>query len=189
MKGYIYSMYKGADPAMGWIMNDPIFASRPTLGSCVPNIRRNVQVGDWIFVISGRVKSERQYVVGGFMVEEKIDQLSALARFPELVVTCDPAGHVLGNIIVNPDGSQRADDGHANFETRLENYLVGCEPIEVRGEKQVKRARAETLPVLSGIFGKEGNRPFDIIGRARSMDADQVNQLRLWLREIRAESS
>lgn len=167
-------------------MNDPIFGTRPTLGSCVPNLRRNVEIGDWVFVLSGRVKAERQYVVGGFQVDAKIDQLAALERFPELTVTRNAQGHVVGNIIINADGSQRADDNHTNFQRRLENYIVGGECIEIRGESQVVRARAETLQVLSKIFEKEGNRPFDIIGRMRRMESDQVNQLRSWLVDIKA---
>ncbi len=189
MKGYIYSMYKGADPSNGWVMNDPIFGTPPTLGSCVPNLRRNVEVGDWVFVVSGRINAARQYVVGGFQVDAKIDQLTALERFPELAVRRDAKGHVIGNIIVNPDGSQRAEDNHTNFERRLENYLIGGEWIEIQGESQVESARAETLLVLSKIFKKEGNRPFDIIGRMRRMESDQVNQLRSWLIEVQANQS
>src|SRR6266568_323066 len=65
MKGYIYTMYAGADPGHGWVLNDPIFVPTPTLGACVPNIRRSVQVGDHIFAISGRVAGDRQFIVGG----------------------------------------------------------------------------------------------------------------------------
>ena len=79
MKGYIYRLHAGADPAKGWIYNDPIFGSPPTLGACVPNIRRVVERGDWIFTISGRVEAHqaRHVVEGGFQVEEKISALQA----------------------------------------------------------------------------------------------------------------
>ena len=170
MKGYIYSMYQGADPGVGWRLNDPIFGSKPTLGACVPNIRRTVQIGDWIFVISGRVKAQQQYVVGGFRVAEKIDQLAAAARFPEQMVRKGDDGQLEGNVIVNPDGSRRADDQHTSFERRLENFIVGDQPMLVEGLEAIARARAETLPALTRIFGKDGNRPFDNIGRDRRMD-------------------
>src|SRR5689334_4451772 len=62
MNGYIYTMAAGADPGHGWVMNDPIFGDVPTLGACVPNIRRVVEEGDYIFVVSGRVRNERQFV-------------------------------------------------------------------------------------------------------------------------------
>jgi len=180
-------MYQGADPSSGWVMNDPIFKKKPTLGSCVPNIRRNVKVGDWIFVISGRIKSDRQYVVGGFRVEEKINQLAALERFPELIVRRDEAGRILGNIIVQPDGTQNPDDNHSNFERRLENYIIGGDPIELNAPAEVKQSRDETLSTLSRLFGREGNRPFDIIGRARTLDVEQVGQMRSWLEGIKAQ--
>jgi hypothetical protein len=83
MKGYIYTMYGGADPDLGWQMTDPIFGKKPTLGSCVPNIRRAVVPGDHIFVISGKVAGVQQYVVGGFKVAEKISALTAFKRLPE----------------------------------------------------------------------------------------------------------
>src|ERR1700733_14571852 len=44
MKGYIYTMYAGADPAHDWTLNDPIFGNSPTLGACVPHIRKAVNV-------------------------------------------------------------------------------------------------------------------------------------------------
>jgi hypothetical protein len=54
MKGYIYTMFRGADPGQGWHMTDPIFGKIPTLGACVPNIRRVVTSEDYIFVIKGQ---------------------------------------------------------------------------------------------------------------------------------------
>ena len=83
MKGYIYSMFAGADPGKGWVLTDPIFQPKPTLGACVTNIRRLVVPGDYIFVVSGRIPDVRQYVVGGFRVEQKIDALAAYKQFPE----------------------------------------------------------------------------------------------------------
>ncbi len=79
MKGYIYTMYAGADPAMGWEMTDPIYGPVPTLGACMPNIRRAVVEGDVIFSISGRINKELpQYVVGAMEVDQKISALAAL---------------------------------------------------------------------------------------------------------------
>lgn len=180
MSSFIYTLYEGADPGHGWTMNDPIFGPTPTLGACVPNIRRNVKVGDWIFAISGRVKGQQQFVVGGFRVAEKIDALAAYERFPENRVRRAPNGQLTGNVIVTPDGRQHPDDTHSNFERRLENYLVGDQPTVV-AETKFEDARAQTLPVLSRIFGRAGNRVFDVIGRARSMEMAQVDELRNWI--------
>jgi hypothetical protein len=185
MNGYIYTLYAGADPGHGWVMNDPIFGRTPTLGACVPNIRRNVNVGDWIFAISGRVSGERQFVVGGFRVNEKIDQLSAYARFPENRLQRAPSGQLVGNVIVTADGQQHPDDTHANFERRLVNFIVGGEPVVLENPAEMDRGRAETLSILSRIFGREGNRVFDIIGRSRKMGEQQVDELRGWLQALK----
>ena len=184
MNGYIYTSYAGADPAAGWTMSDPIISKIPTLGACVPNIRRAVKVGDWIFSISGRVAGVSQFVVGGFRVAEKIDQLAAYERFPENRLRKE-GNQTVGNVIVTADGSQHPDDRHTNFERRLENYIVGDRPILLDTTEQIARGRSETLAKLSEIFGREGNRVFDVIGRFRKMDEGQVNQMRDWLDEIK----
>ncbi|MBP2292670.1 hypothetical protein [Azospirillum rugosum] len=166
-------------------MNDPIFVKTPTLGACVPNIRRAVSIGDWIFAISGRIPGERQFVVGGFRVNEKIDQLAAFHRFPENRLHRGPTGQMMGNVIVNADGTQHPEDTHSNFERRLENYIVGGQPIVLETPDEIDRGRAQTLTVLSQIFGRQGNRVFDIIGRGRKMDTHQVNELHGWLESLK----
>ncbi len=71
-------MFKGADPAQGWVMTDPIFGPVPTLGACMPNVRRVVERGDYIFVVSGQAVGVKQYIVGGFEVDKKINALNLL---------------------------------------------------------------------------------------------------------------
>src|SRR5687768_12631880 len=114
MKGYIYTMFAGADPAEGWEMTDPIYGKVPTLGACVPNIRKAVERNDYIFSISGRSKNVKQYVVGGFSVDEKINALAAYKRFPQNRMKVDGGG----NIIIDKNGKQLDFDYHKNFENR-----------------------------------------------------------------------
>lgn len=184
MKGYIYTMYAGADPGHGWTLNDPIFNATPTLGACVPHIRKAVTVGDHIFVISGRVPGERQFIVGEFEVAEKIEALAAYRRFPENRLRRGPTGQVLGNIIVNGRGQHHPLDDHKNFENRVENYIVGKNPIILGTPLQFKAAREETIDILSDVFDRRGGRPFDIIGRYRKMNEEQVEQMRNWLKHL-----
>lgn len=180
MKGYIYTLYAKADPSLGWRMTDPIFGRTPTLGACVPNIRRVVERGDHIFVVSGRVEGVRQYVVGGFEVAEKIDALAAYHRFPDRRLKQESDGALSGNIIVRHDGGQHPLDYHKNFERRVDNYLVGTKQLLVR-PPSVERARFETLPFLNELFGRNGDKVFDVIGRWRRLDASQIEELRNWL--------
>jgi hypothetical protein len=185
MNGYIYTMYAGADPGRGWIMSDPTVGNAATLGACVPNIRRAIEIGDWIFAISGRVTGAQQYVVCGFRVNEKINQLAAYERFPENRLHRGPNGQLVGNVIVNADGSQHPEDTHANFERRLDNYIVGGEPIVLDQPDEIDRGRAQTVAALSRIFERQGNRVFDIIGRGRKMNAQQVDELRGWMESLK----
>ena len=185
MKGYIYTMAAGADPGHGWVMSDPIFGRVPTLGACVPNIRRAVQEGDFIFVVSGRIRQERQFVVGGFKVKEKIDALAAYRRFPQNRLMRGASGQVEGNIIVDKNGKHHPLDDHSNFAARLENYIVGCDPTYFETPREYEAARSDTVEVLSEVFAKKGRRVFDIIGRHRKMEGEQVESLLEWMRSIK----
>lgn len=179
-------MFKGADPSAGWQMTDPLFGSVPTLGACMPNIRRVVSQGDHIFVISGRVEGTHQYVVGGFEVEDKIAALAAYDRFPGNRQHLRPDGTVGGNIIVTPDAGQSILDYHRNFERRIENYVVGKNPLYLETSKEVSRGREETIDALTDILGKSGKTPSEIIGRWRRLDGTQITKLRDWLTSLKA---
>ncbi len=185
MKGYIYTMFRGADPSKGWVMTDPIFGPVPTLGACMPNVRRAVEQGDYIFVISGQVVGVRQYVVGGFEVDKKINALAAYKKFPQNRQRKLTDGSLRGNIIVNADGSRSEVDYHSDFEKRIENYIVGKNPVVVESQNEVAIARDETLKILSEIFKKRGKNVADIISRWRKLDSVQIEQLREWLLEIK----
>jgi len=184
VKGYIYTMYAGADPSRGWILNDPIFGASPTLGACVPHIRRAVTTGDHIFVVSGRVQGEKQFVIGGFEVAEKIDALAAFRRFPQHRLKSHESGQLIGNIIVDSRGNHHPLDEHENFEKRIENYIVGRDPVVLETPSQFRVAKAESIDVLSEVFDRKGRRIFDIIGRYRRMDENQVEQMRDWLKRL-----
>src|SRR2546430_376250 len=108
MKGYIYTMEAGGGPALGWDISGPIFGRVPTLGACMPNIRRAVVEGDHIFVVSGRAPGVPQYIVGGFAVDRKIDALAAFREFPENRQRQLDDGQLAGNIIVDAQGKHSA---------------------------------------------------------------------------------
>ena len=192
MKGYIYISGGGADPEANDNLNDPLFEKTPTLGACMPNIRRLVRPGDYVFVISGKTIGVQQYVVGGFRVVEKISALAALERFPENQLTIDGAGKKRGNIIVMPDGSQNPDDTHdpETFENRIENYLVGVDPVVLDTPNEVALGRNETLEKLSSILGRpRGNRVIDVMGRWAKMDEGQVSDMLAWLNGAKDRAS
>ncbi|MDP9024465.1 MAG: hypothetical protein M3N13_03690 [Candidatus Eremiobacteraeota bacterium] len=180
-KGYVYTMYEGADPGVGWELNDPIFRPVPTLGACMPNLRRNLVVGDSIFVVSGRVVGLQRYIVGGFRVGEKIDALAAFARFPYYRLQPREGGNVSGNIIVQEDGTQNPLDAHTNFLNRVDDYIVGTDARVIEDPAAVEEARVETIPFLNDLFDRNGDRVYDIIGRQRRLSANQIDAMNDWL--------
>lgn len=190
MKGYIYISSTNADPAKNRNLNDPIFRSPPTLGGCMPPMRRLVLPGDYVFVVSGTTKGVQQYVVGGFQVAEKINALAAYQRFPENRLRRNDEGKLVGNILIDEAGNQHPLDTHepTNFARRIENYLVGVKPLALETPAEVARGRSETLDRLSTILEKpRANRVIDVMGRWARLDEAQIEKTLDWLRGIKAQ--
>lgn len=191
MKGYIYITGAGADPGARQNLGDPLFGRTPTLGACMPNIRRVVFPGDWIFVVSSKIPAFQQYVVGGMRVREKIDALAAYRRFPENRLRKDENGKISGNVIVTPQGKQHPLDHHAegSFENRIKNFIVGDNAVSLQTEREVALGRAQTLPKLSEMLGKRGNRVIDIMSRWSKLDEGQIKDMLTWLQGIKATAA
>ena len=188
MKGYVYITSTGTDPAARSNLGDPLFGRIPTLGACMPNIRRNVTRGDWIFVVSGKLAPVQQYVVGGIRVSEKIDALAAYERFPENRLRQSNQGVIRGNIIVTHEGRQHPLDHHParTFDERIKNFIVGSDAVALETPAEVAIGREQTLPKLSELLGRRGNRVIDVMSRWSKVDEDQITSMLSWLRGIKA---
>jgi len=184
MIGKIFITRTGYDPEKGKHLKDPTLGPIPTLGACRPDIRRKVEEGDHIFVISGRVPGVAQYVIVGFEVAQKIDALAAYRMLPEQRLRRREDGQLDGNVIVDVRGRQHPLDTHRQdtFEKRIENYVIGRNPIALTTPEEIARGRAETLDVLRHVLRKPGNSPIEVVGRFGSeLSENQVMQLREWL--------
>lgn len=188
MEGRIYITGLGVDPGLGHHLNDPAFDKIPTLGACMPNIRRAVNVGDYIFVVSGKNDGVQQYVIGGFRIVEKIPMIQAFDRFPNNRLH-EEAGIIKGNIIINSDGTRHKLDHHNNdkqsFRRRIENYIIGGNEIVMETELEIARCRKQTLPTLQRILNKSGNRVIDIIGRHCKLSRQQTRDIIVWLESLK----
>lgn len=184
-KGLIFITSSGYDPDKGRHVKDPYLGKTPTFGGCMPHVRKQAQVGDSIFVISGKIKDHSQYVIGGFDVAEKIHANEAYNRFPEHHLMKRTDGELTGNIIVDGTGEPHFLDNHNNFEKRLENYIVGKNPIVLSESTEIEKAREDTLVMLKTLFNKDGKMPRDIVGRMRHLDEEQVVKLKAWLKSMK----
>ncbi len=192
MKGYIYITGSGADPGARKNLNDPLLFSRtPTLGACMPNIRRLVVRGDFIFVVSGKIPAFQQYVVGGMQVKEKIDALAAYRRFPENRLQTGNTGLLEGNVIVNSKGKQHPLDHHdpSTFAERINNFIVGSNTVALQTDREVALGREQTLGKLSDVLGKRGNRVIDVMSRWAKLNESQVEDMLSWLQGIKASAA
>lgn len=187
MKSYMHITETGYDPEKGKPIKDPYLGDDPSLGACMPNIRRLVVPGDHIFTISGKTAGVQQLVVGGFEVAEKISALAAYKRFPEQRLQLVD-GQVTGNIIVDSRGRQHQLDHHDpdTFANRVKNYIVGCDPIALTTRREIQKGRNETVYVLQQLLRKNGDSPFQIMGRWCRLDERQTRELIDWLLEIKS---
>ena len=191
MIGKIFVTGSGCDPVEGKHIKDPYLGPQPSLGACRPDIRKKVQKGDHIFVVSGKVKGFSQVVLGGFEVAEKINAIEAYERFPEQRLRLLPDGQVTGNVIVSAEGLQHDLDHHRKdtFDRRIENYLVGTNPIALLKREEIDEGRLWTLEILREVFGKTGDSVRNIIGRHHNMTDVQVHKLRALLDEVKKSAA
>lgn len=187
MIGKIFVTGSGCDPVKGKHIKDPYLGPKPSLGACRPDIRKRVQKGDHIFVVSGKVPGLPQVVLGGFEVAEKISAIEAYERFPEQRLRLLPNGEVTGNVIVSDEGRQHGLDHHdkGTFNRRIENYLVGTNPISLLTPEEIDEGRLWTLDILQEVFEIKGNSVREIMGRNRNMTEIQVDKLRKLLNVVK----
>jgi hypothetical protein len=188
MMGRIFITRSGYDPEKGKHLKDPTLGPLPTFGACRPDIRRRIVEGDHIFVISGKVRSAPQYVIGGFEVAQKIDVMTAFRKIPEQRLHRRSDGQLDGNIIVDERGNQHCLDNHpaTTFEKRIADYVIGRNPIALTTPEEVALGREQTLEVLRSVLCKPGASPIEVVGRWGSpLSEDQVMQLRDWLHSLK----
>ena len=159
MIGKIFVTSSGYDPEKGKDVKDPYLGPTPSLGACRPDIRRQLQIGDEIFVVSGKVRNVDQFVIGGFGIKEKISVFEAYERFPEQRLKLGDDGQLIGNVIVDASGKQHELDHHPKktFDKRIENYVVGCNPIVLVTPEEVAEGRQRTLEILRDVFDLKGD--------------------------------
>jgi hypothetical protein len=185
--GKIFVTGSRCDPVAGKHVKDPFLGKNPSLGGCRPDIREQVQKGDHIFVVSGKVRGFQQVLLGGFEVAEKISAREAYERFPEQHLRLLPDGQVTGNVIVDGSGEQHELDHHKTetFAQRIENYLVGTNPIALLTVEEITEGREWTLDILRDVFDLRGDSIRELMGRHRNLTDKQVQKLRDHLNEVK----
>jgi hypothetical protein len=185
MIGKIFITSSGYDPERGKHVNDPYLGRVPTLGACRPDIRKLLNKGDHIFVISGKVYGLDQFVMGGFEIASKINARDAYEQFPEQRLHKREDGQLTGNIIIDAEGAQHKLDTHNSFTKRIEDYIIGRNLIALQTPGEIAQGRKQTLEVLRDVLHKKGASPIEVVGRWGSrLTEEQIGQLRQWLSTI-----
>jgi hypothetical protein len=190
MVGKIFITRSGYDPQLGKHVKDPYLGACPTLGACRPDIRQQLEIGDHIFVISGKVPLVKQFVMGGFEIASKVPAVQAYNMFPELRLHRLRDGQLTGNIIVGPDGQQHELDDHNSFDKRIKNYVIGTNLVALSAAEEISQGREQTVDALREILKKNGKSPVDIVGRwGCKLNEMQVFQLREWLMQLKGSTA
>ena len=163
---------------------------RDSVGACRPDIRSQLEQGDHIFVVSGKIPEVSQFVMAGFEIESKIAASKAYDLFPELRLHKLEDGQLTGNIIVDANGKRHQLDDHTSFDKRIKNYVVGTNLISISTPEEIDEGRKHTLDALRDILHKRGNSPVTVVGRWGTKLTDkQVLQLRDWLVALKTSSN
>lgn len=190
MFGKVFITRQGYDPARGKHVKDPYLGDNPSVGACRPDVRKQIKIGGQIFIISGKIPELPQFVMGGLEVAEKLSMREAYKRFPEQRLHLRSDGQLEGNIIMNAHGEQHKLDNHSNFAKRIDNYIVGTNPISLATEREIALGRQETLDALQEILRRSGKTPYEVVGHyGRSLDEEQVAALRAWLESIKKRAA
>jgi len=192
MFGKIFITSSDYDPQMGKHVKDPYLGPDASLGACRPDIRRQVKLGDHLFVVSGKLPNVRQFVMGGFEVANKIAIQEAYQKFPDQRLHLRDDGQLTGNIVVDASGVQHPLDTHKRetFAKRVAaDYVIGANCISLIKPEEIAVGREQTLDVLREIFKKPGGSPYEIVGHYGSnLTEEQVHQLRAWLLSLKKAS-
>ena len=190
MVGKIFITRTGYDPQLGKHVKDPYLGPEPTLGACRPDVRHQLSEGDHIFVISGRVQGAQQFVMVGFEINAKMNAVEAYKRYPQHRLRRRSDGQLTGNIIVDASGRQHELDDHTSFASRIDNYLLGKDPIALQTCQEIALGRAETLEVLQEALRRKGNSAIQLVGRwGTNLTEAQVRYLRNWLTRIKSSTT
>ena len=192
MKGTIFITRYGYDPQLGRHVKDPYLGDVPSIGACQTKFRKELIVGDHLFVVTGKVRGAdaNQLVLGGFEVERKIDAVEAYHEFPERRLKMREDGQLDGNIIVDEQGRQHPLDNHNGFDRRIKNYIVGTNPIALVTDSEIQRGREQTMDALCEILKRDGKTPHEVLTRfGRRIDGNQIADLRSWLASLKDKST
>ena len=190
MIGKIFITRTGYDPQLGRHIKDPYLGDTPSIGACRPDFRKKLERGDHLFVISGRVPDANQFVMGGFEIDKKMNAVDAYAAYPEQRLRALENGELAGNIIVDDCGHQHVLDDHKNFDRRIENYIIGRNPIALKSDDEIQRGRSETMDALQEILKRKGTTPWHVVTHfGRTLDEKQIEQLRHWLNGLKDKAA
>jgi hypothetical protein len=168
------------------IDNDPHFwSSPPTWGICRNDLRRKLDVGNYIFFVLPKNGKHSQMIFSYIRAEEKISHIDAYHR-SQLVSKRMGNKNPNGNIIVDARGKYNPFDAGAHkhsFNKIKQEYVIGKQGTsKFLSVKKIESLAPYFVSKLSEITGKRGTRTIEIISRyGLELSVSQVQQLISWI--------
>ena len=195
MKGFIYIAgsfetvnRSDCGRGKGWIDNDPHFwKDPPTWGICRPDIRRKVNLGDYVFFVLPKHGRHPQMIFGYLKVKDKIDHLTAFNQVYLFHKRMGNNQNPNGNIIVDSSGKYNTADAGVhrhNFHKIKKEYVIGDDTDKLfLDAHEINRKAPLFISTIQNIIGKKGNRAVDIISRyGKTLSSSQVLALLKWMK-------
>lgn len=190
MKGYIYieGYFKTVNILDPVLDNDPHFwVSPPTWGICRNDLRKCMEVGDYIFFVLPKYSNygpNAQMIFGYFKVEKIISHSQAHTEYPQKRMK---RGKVNGNIIVDEIGLyNRFDKGiHKDKFNEIKYYYVvgSLKNSEFLPQEKLKKLAPKFRMTLNSIFNADKKGIHNIITRkGRRLNPQQIVKLLEFLR-------
>lgn len=190
MKGRIYiasvfrSLRQTGCVVHGEVDNDPHIWNEPyTWGICRPDLRNNIDVGDYVFFVLGNKADLPQMIFAYIKVREIITHEEAYKKLRNKRMN----GKIYeGNILIDSKGRyNKYDKGkHKNKFKKIKNkYVIADMKHSRKLEKnEIIEKSKNFVNKISDIFNKKGKTVYDILSRkGRKMDELQINKILQWL--------
>jgi hypothetical protein len=189
LKGYIYIIETGVDPALYSDLADPTFGRPPTLGPRVPtvsvprrlDIHRKRQGSRISTIRSRRAPGKRKGPRLGSLCAPAAKKVSARqGRQGERRYHCPGRRHArsLGLALVE------------GFGKRAGIFIIGSHAITLATPKEVEFGRPETFSILSRVPHRPtAERVIDVMSRMLKLEERQVQNMLKWLGDLKARAA
>jgi hypothetical protein len=174
LKGYIYIIETGVDPALYSDLADPTFGRPPTLGPRVPTVS-----------VPRRLDIHRKRQ-GSRISTIRSRRAPGKRKGPRLGSLCAPAAKKVSA----RQGRQGERRYHCPGRRHARIFIIGSHAITLATPKEVEFGRPETFSILPRVPHRPtAERVIDVMSRMLKLEERQVQNMLKWLGDLKARAA